>query len=679
MQRTLTGSTPSILYPVNIEPTTSTSEKYTIVPDKALMATSEIKDDLAVEKQELEVESLTTDDSRTPSPAIKMETEVKKEEILDEAMGEIEIEQKTVFTDLNIDTNIAKIEGPTSSLSSSSSNYGSTASPSTSALDENQQQQQPVKKRRASRKAAVIEEASRKSNRINKTLEKNAEVIDNYTGQKDLGKPRGNQFPVGLKRQSYDFPSKILKENGRLRIDMNGPSTRSNPAEEACYTPLRNRARGSVHGPEYQASLPSFSPKEEFEEDNCREEAIWVNPQSNEQQKRISDEELNLIYITIQKQYGETMPLDAILHRLMECDYNLDEMLATIEKERERLPQPFLKLSNVQQAEFERQLRKLRTASNSTNRTIPRSHRNMQERFMRSHYLGEIINYYYTTKKKCCSQKQFNRCKCRENMTSVEKLVERVECSNCTKIARPNAEKLGLLCLLCKLYYERNQKHRDSHEMFNDEEEKLLKKWNEMETELGQIITLEDVRNKLEEERVADISTRQLTSEEISALGPYRKRDRSHVAKLFSTFESTYNQFCDPSAEPTSNIRLKDYSDDEKFEFIQAFEKFGKDYEKVANALKCSELEVATFYFRFQRDLNLAEVISEAQNNNNNRSKEKERNTSRDSTPYEPSEKVSNEKPSGLIRSTINTRKRTSDVAISAQKAGPPKRRSRGI
>ncbi|CAB3405969.1 unnamed protein product [Caenorhabditis bovis] len=492
-------------------------------------------------------------------------------------------------------------------------------SPSTSG-DENKAAPATRQKRKYNKRKLAPEECSRKSVRINKNAAADAEIINNYTGIKDIRRSRNVQFPKGLKRIPFVTPEKPLKENGRLRIDMN--CTRSTTRElYVIESPPKKKRKNAKNdesatnsnnvpiGVDHQAALPELmEARASAVDEDDRDEPIWI-PECSE----IAMDEFRETYELVQPQYGSVIPLDSFLHRFMECGYSVEKMLETLESERDNLPQPFKPFTVAQQIEFEKHIRRTSGPIKS------KSFKYMQDRFLRSYHLGEIINYYYLTKRHHCPDKIIGRCSCHELMRKKpENLVSRLECSNCTKDMRANAEKSDKLCLVCDLYFTRTGKQRTSPGRFTDEEEEFLKYWNEMELQNGKEMTIGEVEQKMEDERITELETRPLTQEEITSLGTSKKRDRRTVAVMLAPFKPKQSETCPRKpVEDYRAIHTKEFTPEETAKLVRSFFKNSNDISKVCEDLNISPLEARVFYRRYEVELN---AMPE---NNNNKKKKK--------------------------------------------------------
>ncbi|KIH66702.1 hypothetical protein ANCDUO_02969 [Ancylostoma duodenale] len=284
------------------------------------------------------------------------------------------------------------------------------------------------KKRKSNGFRKMPEETVRKSGRITRTCDPStADFIDNYVDSKRLKQPRIVQPPKGGVRIPNVMPrNKGAKEKDKLSIDMVGPRTRSNLVEP--ISPLGSTRRRHVHieltakiGPDHQASFEPFYASDFVEpcmskaiEEPDREEpvsshanfvfyCIFVYKQSQtcsaskiwhlepSGSAGYSNEELDEAWSAIRSQYGGKIGLDSMLHCFMKHNYNVDALLENIEMEQwKNLPQPFEELNVAQQREFERVLRDLKGKNFAS----------IQDKFMRQYYLGEIVNYYYHSKRK---------------------------------------------------------------------------------------------------------------------------------------------------------------------------------------------------------------------------------------------------------------------------------------
>lgn len=135
---------------------------------------------------------------------------------------------------------------------------------------------------------------------------------------------------------------------------------------------------------------------------------------------------------------------------------------------------------------------------------------------MPDYYLGEIITYYYELKMKSCVNQPMVTCACRERLgimtellfslpiifykvmqfrlTSEEVEVESVECTNCTAYIWPGRSPKRL-CLICKLYQERNAGMlRPMKGKLEEGNEELVRLWKKTQEESGRTYSLAQVR-----------------------------------------------------------------------------------------------------------------------------------------------------------------------------------------
>ncbi|KAK6031306.1 hypothetical protein OSTOST_02543, partial [Ostertagia ostertagi] len=186
-----------------------------------------------------------------------------------------------------------------------------------------------------------------------------------------------------------------------------------------------------------------------------------------------SNKELDDAWAAIRCQYGEKIGLDSMLYSLMKHNYSIDEMLENIEMEQwKNLSQPFEELNIAQQKEFERVLRDLKGKNFGA----------IQDKFMRQYYLGEIIQYYYQSKRRACVHERYTRCLCRETLTNATVVqVPRYECANCTKYLWEGKQRPPKYCAVCQLYYKRNGCHRTVVGKLFENDEKIVRRWIELE------------------------------------------------------------------------------------------------------------------------------------------------------------------------------------------------------
>ncbi|VDM71454.1 unnamed protein product [Strongylus vulgaris] len=159
-----------------------------------------------------------------------------------------------------------------------------------------------------------------------------------------------------------------------------------------------------------------------------------------------NEEDLDEAWSAIRSQFGGKIGLDSMLYCFMKHNYNIDEMLENIEMEQwKNLPQPFEGLNIAQQREFERVLRDLKGKNFGS----------IQDKFMRQYYVGEIVNYYYLSKRKGCVHERYTRCSCRERLSNATVAkVPRYECANCSKYLWEGRNRPLKYCAVCHLYFK---------------------------------------------------------------------------------------------------------------------------------------------------------------------------------------------------------------------------------
>ncbi|CAD6198112.1 unnamed protein product [Caenorhabditis auriculariae] len=448
------------------------------------------------------------------------------------------------------------------------------------------------------------EQISRKSHRINRSENDAEDLVDNYIGSSKR-QAAAYQAPRGLKRIPHRFPTLV---KNRLIIDMNGPSTRSNPDTE---DPLKKRYGRINIGKDHQVDLPPVMERSSAEETEDKEELIFSDPDG-----RLSTS-IDDAWNVIRRQFDNRIPFDAVLHRLMSCDFDINAMLQTIELELDNLPQPFERLNVAQQEEFERAIRKTKVPKMVSSKTVEKQRfAEIQEQFMRSHYIGEIVEYYYTTKKHCCINERYARCLCRERFTSdVPPKVTRVECFNCTKTVWHGGKREKKICLICDLYHRRTGHHRICSGGFTEKEIEILDLWAKLQNDFQTFLSLKEVTEYMENERLEELRSRPLTQEETSMLPTKWATEKQDLVQLTKKFEPRALPGCTLAAPENYEMlafRVKHYSEAEKLLFMKYFELLGNDFETVAEKMHRSVTEVSVFYVRFKRLLGLPEVVQMA-------------------------------------------------------------------
>lgn len=543
----------------------------------------------------------------------------------------------TEHAKLEIDVQPSDASGPSSTASNKIlkdiSDTSCKPSPSTS-----NQGDEPIverKKRKYEKKKPEDMVPSRKSNRINQNV--SPEIVNNYTERKDYKQPRGNMIPVGLNRVDYEFPS-MAREYDKLKIDMiaqnavtvvntrtEEPPKTSTKKASTTPTEIKHTREGSI----FQANLPDFKETvdDDFLNEPDREELIWTMPQDGDYDKKQFDE----LYSAVRLQHAYRLELDKTLSCFMNNDYNVDKTLCNIESELTKCVQPFKELNIAQRQEWER----LRYSCKSS-----KQFRVHQERFLRKHYLGEIISYYYRSKPFCCPTNYGVAGHCARSMHAPKKIVKRVECFVCAGPYRDNAEKDGKLCAICELYFRRNKKHRNNPGYLRDDEIEFLKFWAELETTKQRAFTCETIEKLWEERRQEQMASRQLTTDEQACIPGKKSREKKKLCELSKTFKPATGHKCsfiEPWAEKAHELTYKTYTAEEKFKFVHAFEKIGFDFPKVAAELYVTDQEVAMFYQRFKGIYDIDQLIKKSAaaqvKENKKPPRNKKRAASEDSAP----------------------------------------------
>uniref|UniRef100_A0A7I4YMG8 ELM2 domain-containing protein n=1 Tax=Haemonchus contortus TaxID=6289 RepID=A0A7I4YMG8_HAECO len=452
------------------------------------------------------------------------------------------------------------------------------------------------------------EESVRKSGRITRTCDLSAaDFVDNYVDCKQLKQPRIVQPPKGAKRIPNVMPrNKGAKEKDKLSIDMVGPRTRSSLVE--LISPLGGARKKNIHveytakiGPEYQATFEPFYAEEfvapsvsSIDEEPDREEPMWhLEPSGS---TSYTDEELDDAWSAIRCQYGGKIGLDSMLYCLMKHNYNVDAMLANIEMEQwKNLAQPFEELNIAQQKEFERVLRDLKGKNFGA----------MQDKFMRQYYLGEITKYYYQSKRRACVHERYTRCTCRERLTSATiSQVPRYECANCSKYLWEGKHRMPpKYCAICQLFYKRNGCHRNVVGKLFETDEKIVRRWVELEKDNKRTVTSTEVLEWLETERREAVLLNP-DFDEIPTHPAKKKLKNEQIMELTQKFKPTTSSRCALQSDygnVVSRVALEGFTDDEILKIIRAFRTVGKKFGEVSSIIGTrTPQEISIFYRRYK-------------------------------------------------------------------------------
>ncbi|CAI4222131.1 unnamed protein product [Auanema sp. JU1783] len=448
-------------------------------------------------------------------------------------------------------------------------------------------------------------------NRVTRNRDDPTEMVNNYVDSSDLKEPRQVNPPRGSQRIPFVLPkSDIEKEKDRLKIHMVGPNKREVKEPDENRSRPKRRYSEILVGDSYQATVNLYSPidwSRAPEEDADRDVLIWKDSTT----LNGVDRELDDAWCVIRRQFKGKIPLDSVLYRLMKCDYNIEEMLRTIELEQfENLPQPFEDFNTIQQREFERHLRKQGNPLGK-HREGEKIFRLFQEKFLKTYYLGEILAYYYETKKKGCFHELYNRCLCREKLLEDAKCVHRFECSNCTKYIWGDVKRVPeSFCDLCMHFFSRYRYHREPAAQLIEPEYKIAQKWFDLEKETKRHYSIYEVQQIIEEERMASI-TQFPNADEIPnqfLKGRHVKLPKEQLCSFTKKFETKTDEKCSllrPWGKCLTKFSLKQYTPDEAFSFVKAFNKFGNKPDQVAQELRVSLVEATTFYKRFSAKFHL--------------------------------------------------------------------------
>ncbi|KAK5969709.1 GATA-type domain-containing protein [Trichostrongylus colubriformis] len=469
-----------------------------------------------------------------------------------------------------------------------------------------------VQRKRKSNGFRKTDESVRKSGRITRTCDPSAaDFVDNYVDSKRLKQPRVVQPPKGAKRIPNVMPrNKGAKEKDKLSIDMVGPRTRSSLVE--LISPLGGTRRRNTHielsakiGPEHQATfepfyacdfvVPSVS---SVDEEPDRDEPIWhVEPSGS---CPYTEEELDDAWMAVRCQYGGNIGLDSMLYCLMKHNYSIDAMLENIEMEQwDNLSQPFEELNIAQQREFERVLRDLKGKNFGA----------IQDKFMRQYYLGEITQYYYQSKRRACVHERYTRCLCRERLSSATiAQVPRYECANCSKYLWEGKHRPPKYCAVCQLYYKRNGHHRNVVGKLFETDEKIVRRWIELEKDNKRTMSSEEVLEWLETERREAVLLNP-DFDEIPTHPAKKKLKNDQIMDLTQKFKPTTNPRCallTDYGNVVSRVALEGFREDEILQIIRAFKKVGKKFNEVSNIVGTrTPQEISIFYRRYKLQYHL--------------------------------------------------------------------------
>ncbi|KAK6752925.1 hypothetical protein RB195_003991 [Necator americanus] len=472
----------------------------------------------------------------------------------------------------------------------------------------------PSRKRKSNGvRKQLPEESLRKSGRITRTCDPStADFVDNYVDSKRLKQPRIVQPPKGGVRKPNVMPkNKGAKEKDKLSIDMVGPRTRSNLVEPI-VSPLGSTRRRHVHieltakiGPDHQASFDPFYASDfvepcrsKVDEEPDREEAMWhLEPSGS---AAYSNEELDEAWSAIRSQYGGKIGLDSMLYCFMKQNYNVDALLENIETEQwKNLPQPFEELNIAQQREFERVLRDIKGKNFAS----------IQDKFMRQYYVGEIVDYYYNSKRKGCVHDRYTRCTCRDRLTSATVAkVPRYECANCSKYLWEGKHRPPKYCAVCRLYFKRNGAHRNVVGKLFEPDEKIVKRWIELEKDNKRAMSSEEVLEWLEAERREAVLLNP-DFDEIPTHPAKKKLKSEQIVELTQKFKTTTNPRCALQTDYGSvvgRVALEGFKNDEILKIVRAFKKVGKKFAEISSMVgNRTPQEISIFYRRYKLQYHL--------------------------------------------------------------------------
>ncbi|VDM63318.1 unnamed protein product [Angiostrongylus costaricensis] len=457
-----------------------------------------------------------------------------------------------------------------------------------------------ISKKKKSNGVRRTDEVVRKSGRITRTCDPSAaEFVDNYVDSKRLKQPRIVQPPKGGTRIPNMVPrNKSTKEKDKLSIDMVGPRTRSSLAEPV--SPLGGTRRRNMHveltariGPDHQATFEPFYACDfvapwQAEEEPDREELMWQEEPSGS--SGYSTEELDEAWSAIRSQYGGRIELDSVLFCFMKHNYNIDALLENIEVEQwTNLPQP-----------FEEDLKGKNFAA-------------IQDKFMRQYYLGEITKYYYDSKRRSCIHERYTQCTCRERLTSaVEVKVPRFECANCTKYLWEGRPRPAKYCSICQLYYRKNGTHRTVVGKLFEADERIVKRWIQLEKDNKRTMSSSEVLEWLEAERREAVAMNP-DFDEIPTHPVKKKLTSEQIMDLTQKFKPVTNPRCALQSDfgsVVSRVALEGFRDDEILEIVRAFKKVGKKFGEVSKIVgNRTPQEISIFYRRYRLQYHLDAVF----------------------------------------------------------------------
>ncbi|CAJ0931422.1 unnamed protein product, partial [Mesorhabditis belari] len=501
--------------------------------------------------------------------------------------------------------------------------------PSTSALNgenhrnENGEGQRFIRRSIAARRSdAERAQAQAQAEGQRKSLRNKGEIVDaNYVDVADFKQPRPVNPPIGLPRRAFHPPqttSEQDKQIERLKIHMVGPKGAKNRmmsssvhdfdegAKRSEMERARRRLSAAIHiGPEFQAKFPELDqfvepPQSMRDAEPDRDQLIWRDRDG----QSVPVQELDDAWTAIRRHCGGIIPMDSMLHRLMLSHHSVDEMLINIEKELyEFLPASMDPLSEGERREFERHLRR-------TGHACAKKFRMMQDKFLKNHWLGEIVAYYYETKHRGCPTEEYNLCTCRALDPEERYHVSRVECNNCTQEFWPGRRKCKL-CPPCALYFKRTHStiHRPIRTPITLEEQGIVKKWREVEERLGVHKTLSQILAIMEDQRQREIrrSAGGQNGDEIIPKAPIPNKKRrlssDEIARLSEKKRIITQENCPFLHPQMKSIRagiLVDFNAEETIKTVQGIQKYGTKWGTIACLVGREPHEVEQFYHKYK-------------------------------------------------------------------------------
>ncbi|CAJ0569156.1 unnamed protein product, partial [Mesorhabditis spiculigera] len=471
------------------------------------------------------------------------------------------------------------------------------------------------------------------------------EVLDNYVDPSEFKQPRPVNPPIGLPRQPFKPPqstSEQDKQIERLKIHMVGPKTKV--AEEKAEEKVKRRLSGRINvGDEHQAIFGETSwqqpSRERLDKEPDRDQVMWRSDKN-----KLSSAELDDAWHAVRRHCGGQIGLDAMLHRLMVCHYDINEMLLYVEKELYENTPEMEPLSEGQRDEFEKYLKKKGSAA-------CKKFRLMQDRFLKSHWLGEIVAYYYNTKHRGCPTEEYNLCTCRSSDSKEKPVISRVECTNCTRLIWKDRSAKVRLCPVCDLYTRRTGLDRRIVTPLTTAEKEFVLKWRDLQRAAGHEISMNAVRKEVEEERQRDVRLRWDDNEDILGKVPSAQKKQKmkldDIAKQSKTKTVTLNDTCPllcPQMQKIKNAILVEFTPQENLQIVKAIREYGQKWGTVACKVGKEPQEVEQFYHKYKAKYGLETIgqpLKESGHVQLNRKVPRSLSTSPDSGIFETGSRLS--------------------------------------